>query len=207
MALATRRKRRVNQPENVVRGECFMIVQEIAGGVEILAPAKLNLFLEVLARRPDGYHEIESLMVTVDLHDTLTFTEIRSGNRSSWHAMTGRLPTGSENLVVKAAERLKAATGCHARCADHPHQGDPGAGGPGRRVERCGGHAGGSRSDLGPARRPRAGSTPWRERSAAMWLSSCTLRPRSVAGEASKSSPSRCQEPLSLRPGLRRTSA
>ena len=36
-----------------------MIVRPIAGGVEVLAPAKLNLFLEVLGRRPDGYHEIE----------------------------------------------------------------------------------------------------------------------------------------------------
>jgi 4-diphosphocytidyl-2-C-methyl-D-erythritol kinase len=89
-----------------------MIAQEIAGGVEILAPAKLNLFLEVLARRPDGYHEIESLMVTVDLHDTLTFTEI-DGESIELICDDRRLPTGSENLVVKAAERLKAATGCH----------------------------------------------------------------------------------------------
>ena len=56
-----------------------MIVRSIAGGVEVLAPAKLNLFLEVLARRPDGYHEIESLMVTVNLYDTLTVTEPDSG--------------------------------------------------------------------------------------------------------------------------------
>ena len=41
------------------RGVGLMIVRSIAGGVEVLAPAKLNLFLEVLGRRPDGYHEIE----------------------------------------------------------------------------------------------------------------------------------------------------
>ena len=59
-----------------------MIVRSIAGGVEVLAPAKFNLFLEVLARRPDGYHEIESLMVTVNLHDTLTVPRLDRGTIS-----------------------------------------------------------------------------------------------------------------------------
>jgi 4-diphosphocytidyl-2-C-methyl-D-erythritol kinase len=87
-----------------------MIVRPVADGVEVLAPAKLNLFLEVLGRRPDGYHEIESLMVAVDLYDTLTFADDPSG------AITLRcddptLSTGPENLVVKAARSLKAASG------------------------------------------------------------------------------------------------
>jgi 4-diphosphocytidyl-2-C-methyl-D-erythritol kinase len=100
----------VNQPGNVARGKCPMIVQEIAGGVEVLAPAKLNLFLEVLAKRPDGYHEIESLMVTVDLYDTLTVTDCDGGS-IELECDDQTLPTGSENLVVKAAEHLKVATG------------------------------------------------------------------------------------------------
>ncbi|WP_435019521.1 4-(cytidine 5'-diphospho)-2-C-methyl-D-erythritol kinase [Tundrisphaera sp. TA3] len=88
-----------------------MMVRPIAGGLEALAPAKLNLFLEVLGRRADGYHDIESLMVAVDLHDTLTFTE---GDED---AITLRcddpsLPTDASNLVVRAALALKAATGC-----------------------------------------------------------------------------------------------
>ena len=88
-----------------------MIVRPAAGGVEVLAPAKLNLFLEVLGRRPDGYHEIESLMVTVDLFDTLTFVDDPSG-RIELRCDDPTLPTGPENLVVKAADRLRAATGC-----------------------------------------------------------------------------------------------
>src|SRR3954466_13539480 len=40
-------------------------------GVVIAAPAKLNLFLEILRKRPDGYHDLESLMVAVELFDTL----------------------------------------------------------------------------------------------------------------------------------------
>jgi 4-diphosphocytidyl-2-C-methyl-D-erythritol kinase len=88
-----------------------MIVRSIAGGVEVLAPAKLNLFLEILARRPDGYHELESLMVTVDVYDTLVVTET-DHEAIKLECSDPTLPTGSDNLVVKAAERLRAATGC-----------------------------------------------------------------------------------------------
>src|SRR5271170_6847578 len=87
-----------------------MIMRSIAGGVEVLAPAKLNLFLEILGRRPDGYHELESLMVAVSLHDTLTFTDDPAGEISLW-CDEPTLPVGGDNLVVKAADRLKAAAG------------------------------------------------------------------------------------------------
>ena len=88
-----------------------MIVRPIAEGVQALAPAKLNLFLEVLGRRADGYHEIESLMVATDLSDELTFVDEPSG-RIVLTCDDPSLPTGPENLVVKAAEQLKARTGC-----------------------------------------------------------------------------------------------
>ena len=88
-----------------------MIVRSVECGVEVLAPAKLNLFLEVLGRRPDGYHELESLMVAVDLHDTLTFADDPSG-RITLRCDEPTLPTGPENLVVRAAERLRAEAGC-----------------------------------------------------------------------------------------------
>src|SRR5262245_46461965 len=78
-----------------------MIVRPVAGGVEVLAPAKLNLFLEILGRRPDGYHEIETLMVAVDLYDTLTIADDPSGT-ISLRCDDPTLPTGRDNLVVKA---------------------------------------------------------------------------------------------------------
>ncbi|MHC5543465.1 4-(cytidine 5'-diphospho)-2-C-methyl-D-erythritol kinase, partial [Singulisphaera rosea] len=88
-----------------------MIVRPHAGGVEVLAPAKLNLFLEILGRRPDGYHEVETLMVAVDLHDTLTFADDPSGT-ITLQCDDPTMPTGRDNLVVKAAERLKESSGC-----------------------------------------------------------------------------------------------
>src|SRR3954469_7342886 len=87
-----------------------MNVRDPADGVEVLAPAKLNLFLEVLGRRPDGYHEVETLMVAVDLFDRLTFRESPSGEITLRCDDPG-LPTGSENLAVRAAERLRDESG------------------------------------------------------------------------------------------------
>ena len=87
-----------------------MIVRPVEGGLEILAPAKLNLFLEIHGKRPDGYHDLESLMVTVDLHDTLTLLDDPSG-RIALRCDDPTLPTGPGNLVVQAAEALKAASG------------------------------------------------------------------------------------------------
>jgi 4-diphosphocytidyl-2-C-methyl-D-erythritol kinase len=88
-----------------------MIVRETGTGVDVLAPAKLNLFLEILGKRPDGYHEIETLMVAVNLHDQLSFSDEPSGS-ITLRCDDPALPTGPDNLVVKAAERLKAVTGC-----------------------------------------------------------------------------------------------
>src|SRR5215831_634691 len=45
--------------------------------IEIRCPAKLNLFLEILRRRPDGYHELSTVMVPVGLFDTLTVREAK----------------------------------------------------------------------------------------------------------------------------------
>ena len=87
-----------------------MIVRTLAEGLEVLAPAKLNLFLEILGRRPDGYHEVESLMVATDLHDALTFVDDPLG-RVGLTCDDPGLSTGPDNLVVMAAERLRAEAG------------------------------------------------------------------------------------------------
>lgn len=109
-----------------------MHVQRFAGGVCAYAPAKLNLFFEVLAKRPDGYHEIETLMVPLDWYDTLWMAaapertgislECRWGARHSSAgaspSRTGQrpvppdaLPQGADNLVVKALELLRRRAG------------------------------------------------------------------------------------------------
>jgi 4-diphosphocytidyl-2-C-methyl-D-erythritol kinase len=50
-----------------------------SGAISLLAPAKLNISLEVFGRRPDGYHDIRSVMVPVSLYDEVTIEEIPGG--------------------------------------------------------------------------------------------------------------------------------
>ncbi len=79
------------------------------------APAKLNLFLEVLQRRPDGYHDLETVMVAIDVFDTLRLSraegsEIRlavSAGRGPLAAQLGAVPADETNLCVRAARLLQ----------------------------------------------------------------------------------------------------
>jgi 4-diphosphocytidyl-2-C-methyl-D-erythritol kinase len=72
----------------------------------LAAPAKLNLFLEILNKRPDGYHDLESLMVAVDLFDTLELRATETGQIAlTCHPST--LSSGPDNLVYRAAAALR----------------------------------------------------------------------------------------------------
>lgn len=73
--------------------------------IKILCPAKVNLTLKVTGKRPDGFHNIESIMQTIDLYDYLTikvepsetFEILLSGNNTE-------IPYNEKNLVYKAAK-------------------------------------------------------------------------------------------------------
>ena len=75
-----------------------------------IAPAKLNLGLKILRRRPDGYHDIVSVLQTVDLCDRLVFTPAAPGE-TLVRADHPDVPAGPENLVYRAVELLRRATG------------------------------------------------------------------------------------------------
>ena len=79
--------------------------------LEIAAPAKVNLFLELLGRRNDGFHELETVMTSVSLYDHLRFTlrddsEIRltiSYPASPSHLREqDAIPTDQTNLICKS---------------------------------------------------------------------------------------------------------
>lgn len=98
-------------------------------------PAKLNLFLKILSKREDGFHELETLMVAVSLYDTLIFSfneeapeevslrcfdagvrrsSVGSALRqNATEGATGftEVPDGRDNLAVRAAELLRSKTG------------------------------------------------------------------------------------------------
>jgi 4-diphosphocytidyl-2-C-methyl-D-erythritol kinase len=88
-----------------------MLTERLNGAVVVRAPAKVNLFLEVLAKRPDGYHEIATLLVAVSLYDTLEFKEDASG-QVRLRCDDSELTTGPDNLILKAATLLRQRTGC-----------------------------------------------------------------------------------------------
>jgi 4-diphosphocytidyl-2-C-methyl-D-erythritol kinase len=75
----------------------------------MLSPAKLNLSLRVLSKHPDGFHEIETLMVKLPgLADEIT---ILPADAFSFTCSDPTLPTDSRNLAVKAVEALAEKTG------------------------------------------------------------------------------------------------
>ncbi len=74
--------------------------------IELLAPAKINLFLHVLGRRPDGYHELYSLMCPVALYDRLRLTIAGDADEITCDSFS--VPTDDSNLALKAAKLFKA---------------------------------------------------------------------------------------------------
>ena len=102
--------------------------RSVVGLMELCrAPAKINLALEILGRRPDGFHEIASVIQAVGLYDelrvapaeTLRFTCDRSALASA------------DNLVVRAARALQNATGCRRGTELRLYKGIPVAAGLG----------------------------------------------------------------------------
>jgi 4-diphosphocytidyl-2-C-methyl-D-erythritol kinase len=76
----------------------------------IRSPAKINWTLRVLGRRPDGYHEIESLVSAVTLYDELAFTS-RTDGRFVLTCDQPAVPTDERNLICRAAGLISADAG------------------------------------------------------------------------------------------------
>jgi 4-diphosphocytidyl-2-C-methyl-D-erythritol kinase len=69
-----------------------------------IAPAKINLFLRVIRRRADGYHDIFSLMQKINLYDELIFSPLPKG--IILNCPGSDLPTDEDNLVIRAARAI-----------------------------------------------------------------------------------------------------
>lgn len=78
--------------------------------LDVPAPAKLNLFLHITGRRPDGYHLLQSVFMLIDWCDTLHFERRADGVISREDINGPALPP--DDLCVRAARALQAATGC-----------------------------------------------------------------------------------------------
>ncbi|MBW3571515.1 MAG: 4-(cytidine 5'-diphospho)-2-C-methyl-D-erythritol kinase [Gemmatimonadetes bacterium] len=91
-------------------------MRSLPDAAEVLAPAKANLFLRVLAREEGGYHALETLFCALSLADTV---RVRRGAPGLRLRVEGAVDTGpaERNLCVRAAERFYAALG-EAPCVD-----------------------------------------------------------------------------------------
>lgn len=74
------------------------------------APAKLNAFLHIIGRRPDGYHQLQTVFQLLDVGDELTFSSRSDGRICLRSALPG-VPT-EQNLIVRAATLLQAHSAC-----------------------------------------------------------------------------------------------
>jgi 4-diphosphocytidyl-2-C-methyl-D-erythritol kinase len=86
-----------------------MIPRAMQALYDLPAPAKLNLFLHITGRRPDGYHLLQSVFMLIDWCDTLHFA-LRSDGQISREDLGAPLP--ADDLTVRAARALQRATGC-----------------------------------------------------------------------------------------------
>lgn len=72
--------------------------------ISLDAHAKINLSLDVLNKRDDGYHNLQMIMQTIQLHDTISISEIPSGIEI--HCEAKYVPNNSNNIAYKAAEAM-----------------------------------------------------------------------------------------------------
>jgi 4-diphosphocytidyl-2-C-methyl-D-erythritol kinase len=91
--------------------------------IEVRSPAKINVFLEVLGKRNDGFHELETVMLRTSLHDVLRFETSISGQLSLRPAdysppeLAETFPLDDSNLILRAAQALREHTQTHQGAA------------------------------------------------------------------------------------------
>src|SRR5438046_5262475 len=78
--------------------------------MQVLAPAKINLSLKILGRRSDGFHEIETLIAPISLCDDIKIERTDSAEGFQFDCDDPSVPTGDDNLIVRAAKSFFAAT-------------------------------------------------------------------------------------------------
>ncbi|HEY1332403.1 MAG TPA: 4-(cytidine 5'-diphospho)-2-C-methyl-D-erythritol kinase [Actinomycetota bacterium] len=108
--------------------------------VDVEAPAKVNLFLRVLGRRDDGYHELQTLVAPIGLADTVSIRAGRDADARELSlslslegepALTQSVPADGSNLVLRAARELAEAAGVHGFAEVRLHKRVPAAAGLG----------------------------------------------------------------------------
>ena len=77
----------------------------------LFSPAKINLFLRIIKKRDDGFHELASLFQAIDLGDELSFEKLASGEADVLECSTEGMPLDASNLVLRAVSLLRDKCG------------------------------------------------------------------------------------------------
>src|SRR5512134_3191666 len=88
-----------------------------SGRIAVLAPAKVNLYLHVLGRRPDGYHLLDSLVVFAECGDRIEVASAETLQLTIDGQFAADVPAGDDNLVMRAARDLANELGQPAAAA------------------------------------------------------------------------------------------
>jgi 4-diphosphocytidyl-2-C-methyl-D-erythritol kinase len=78
--------------------------------MQVLAPAKINLSLKILGRRNDGFHELDTLIAPISLHDEIRIDKGRLGKGIEFRCDDPSVPQGDNNLAVRAAKAFFETT-------------------------------------------------------------------------------------------------
>ncbi len=87
-----------------------MFIAQVTDHIKLHSFAKINPRLHILGKRSDGYHEIETVLQTVSLHDDLVFSA-RFDERVRLSCDAADIPVDDTNLIVRAANTLRAESG------------------------------------------------------------------------------------------------
>ena len=77
----------------------------------LFSPCKINLFLRIIRRREDGFHDLASLFQAIGFGDTLELTPLEGGESDEFSCNMEGVPTDSSNLVLRALELMREKTG------------------------------------------------------------------------------------------------
>jgi 4-diphosphocytidyl-2-C-methyl-D-erythritol kinase len=90
--------------------------QNSASTLNLFSPAKINIFLRIVRRREDGFHDLASLFHVIDLGDDMTFSLLPVGSTSDQLTCNfPDVPTDESNLVIKALNLFRRKTGATER--------------------------------------------------------------------------------------------
>eukprot|EP00249_Psilotum_nudum_P020525 c27742_g1_i1 orf=733-2022(-) len=81
-----------------------------ASRLTLFSPSKINVFLRITSKRPDGYHDLASLFHVISLGDVIKFSVSPSGTKDSLTTNVGGIPLDDRNLIIKALNLYRQKT-------------------------------------------------------------------------------------------------